>query len=1217
MAEEIRQELGFDAKKALDTLNSLNSLMGNFESTMGRVVDRLEAFNRVGKVTADLLKGIAREGGKAATAMDKLSGAKTTKAKPTDMPLAGVGESAEQAAEKVDKATDRIKRSSKNLDEAGKSTRRLTVDFQTMVRIVTTQAIVRALSTLRNLLRGAVSDAIEYQTSIAEIGTIAPTDDLADLSARVREVSDAFNVPLEAATKGYYQTISNQIGSTTDEFDTFLKAAAKFSKTAVTDIKSAVDLGSGSLNAFGKSANDAEEVFAKFFVTIKQGRVTGSELAQTYGTVAPLASKLGVEIEELNAALATITINGVAADKATTQLRGVFNSFLKPTKEMSEALRKLGYDSGQQILQAYDLQEALRLVASQTDGSAEAIAKLIPRVRGLTGGITLIDDKTEHFNETMEAQRQKLAEIYERGYKLVVETDAQRITKELNKLKNFMTTEFGESVLEAGVEMSQLVGGADTLMRVMESIGKYLPTLVVGITAVGSAFAFMALKAKLAATGLKTVGGAMGALALIPAAQALGDFLGQSYVDSWNADHKAYLDMMERQEQARKEKVSAELAIERQKVKELEQLLAREFAEVRKHYYAIADAAVDSNKDMLKDAKFFTNGMIQEAQKIARAYQGAFDKMGDNVRKSEERTADLQTTLDDRTFDRRIKKWDEIHQVYALTQRSIKVGAKAADELSKATTEDARASAAEEFKRADAFAKQALKIAEGTGNRVLEAKVLKTMDRLTRDNIRSEEDYQRTIANSQIQMLRRAKVEERRVADMKVKQEELLKAFTLYDEETGELLSFEARTEKLKEGQKALNEFIALSTKDKPLDVAQMMNFAGLSATMNREISGFRVEELRATSKALQNLSQQVQDSLNKYRLEVPAFKLLEEQTGIQPTGPKSEQAAIAQLLDEYDALIVKKQEIIDTDAQVVRRTLEFEDALQKAGDAQDSFSINAARGWAALKDLVGVASAEGDIAFFNQFKDALPQTEDLEGLKKSLRELQALETGQGFTNRVLTADFKTSLADMILALGKLIEAEEKAKEVRKTGPEDQQNLKAINARLNEIDAVKKVLEQPSQDAQAMATATTATQVAMTNSVQPASLLEQSWANIAASAQIAATASANVKSPAMAAHGGVARYLASGGAARGTDRIAAMLSKGEFVVNAKSSRQFYSQLSAMNAGMKPVFRESGGTVTNIGDTMTVNVTEATNAQATAREVMNRIRREKRRGSGRL
>jgi hypothetical protein len=97
------------------------------------------------------------------------------------------------------------------------------------------------------------------------------------------------------------------------------------------------------------------------------------------------------------------------------------------------------------------------------------------------------------------------------------------------------------------------------------------------------------------------------------------------------------------------------------------------------------------------------------------------------------------------------------------------------------------------------------------------------------------------------------------------------------------------------------------------------------------------------------------------------------------------------------------------------------------------------------------------------------------------------------------------------------------------------------------------------------------------------------------------------------AHGGRTGYFASGG--RGTDTIPAMLSQGEFVTNAKSSRRFFSQLQAMNAGQTPVFRNEGGDTynTNISD---INVSSPGKPSVVAREVMKAIRREERRGSGR-
>jgi hypothetical protein len=101
-----------------------------------------------------------------------------------------------------------------------------------------------------------------------------------------------------------------------------------------------------------------------------------------------------------------------------------------------------------------------------------------------------------------------------------------------------------------------------------------------------------------------------------------------------------------------------------------------------------------------------------------------------------------------------------------------------------------------------------------------------------------------------------------------------------------------------------------------------------------------------------------------------------------------------------------------------------------------------------------------------------------------------------------------------------------------------------------------------------------------------------------------------------AAHGGLIKYLSGGGfAAKGTDTVPAMLTPGEFVVNAKSSRKFYSQLVAMNAGIKPIYRAEGGDVTNnsIGD-INVSVNGGPSTKQTARDIASSLRREMRRNT---
>jgi hypothetical protein len=136
-------------------------------------------------------------------------------------------------------------------------------------------------------------------------------------------------------------------------------------------------------------------------------------------------------------------------------------------------------------------------------------------------------------------------------------------------------------------------------------------------------------------------------------------------------------------------------------------------------------------------------------------------------------------------------------------------------------------------------------------------------------------------------------------------------------------------------------------------------------------------------------------------------------------------------------------------------------------------------------------------------------------------------------------------------------------------------------------------------------------QANLQNAVGPAEAIAD---NMVRAALAANSMSPGVTSPETTAYAG--RYFAAGGHARGIDTIPAMLAPNEFVINQRSSRRFFSQLQAINAGQRPVYRNEGGSVTNIGD-VSITVQDSGSPQSTAREVMKAIRRESRRGASRI
>ena len=248
--------------------------------------------------------------------------------------------------------------------------------------------------------------------------------------------------------------------------------------------------------------------------------------------------------------------------------------------------------------------------------------------------------------------------------------------------------------------------------------------------------------------------------------------------------------------------------------------------------------------------------------------------------------------------------------------------------------------------------------------------------------------------------------------------------------------------------------------------------------------------------------------------------------------------------------------------------------------------------------------------SFVSQFKSVSEQAkisdEDIGKLLKDLGQLNSQVQGGGIQSRIA---FGPEVAQFATGIDKLKQLQTQ-----------KQTIKIDFDLGNKLDQLEKFLNAaapgPAFEQAASATASAA---------DAASQLADNYARAAASAQQAAAAAASAggggdeehqalggKISAHYASGGFV-HLAAGGAARGTDTVPAMLSPGEFVMNAQSTQRFYSQLVAMNAA--PIHRAEGGPVPgNVTFNGGINITASPNPQSTAREVMQMIRREGRRGS---
>ena len=530
MPTDLTQTLGFDASSALASLTQLDGALAKLEAGLRSTASTMAAFNTAGSRTSTMLGKLAGNATKATASLNTVSAAKGTAA------LSALGAASTSASNKVAASSQSIAAS--NAATAA-SIGRLSTSAQLLSRVVFTQAIVRALSTIRRSFQQTAEEAVGFQRSIALIQTIDNSgQSFEQVANSVRDLSSAFNLPLLETAKGVYQTISNQIGDVSQSLN-FLTEAAKFAKATNSSLADSVDLLSAAIKSYGLSVNDTSKVASIFFKTIDLGRVNADELANSMGRVLPIASQLGVSLEESGAALAAISIKGSGTSESITQLRAIMTALLKPTDAMKTALSGLGFTSAEIAIQTLGLAGTLRALNTQAGGSIDKLAAMFQNVRGLAGAANLTGDGVRGLANTIDEMDNAARKLNNNKFLQVMQTDAEQVTSEFNKLHNALVTGLGQDLLRGTNSIIQFTGGAERLTDIMRG----------SVPAIGAAAgALLALNANLIASRNNATGlaGAFGLVSKALSAVAIGEVIGTLFDNARSQANLAPLKALEK-----------------------------------------------------------------------------------------------------------------------------------------------------------------------------------------------------------------------------------------------------------------------------------------------------------------------------------------------------------------------------------------------------------------------------------------------------------------------------------------------------------------------------------------------------------------------------------------------------------------------------------------------------------------------------------------------
>ena len=177
----------------------------------------------------------------------------------------------------------------------------------------------------------------DFEYEMAKVSTLWDGD-MDSMETGIRDLAKESGISASEFAGGMYEMLSSI--SDSENAMSYMEISAKLARAGFTDLQTAINGTTSVMNAYGMTGEaEFQRVSDIMIKTQDLGKIVVGDMADYLYQVAPIASATGVSIEEIGAALSTLTASGTAPRVAMTQLRSAITSFVKPNADMQAGLQ--------------------------------------------------------------------------------------------------------------------------------------------------------------------------------------------------------------------------------------------------------------------------------------------------------------------------------------------------------------------------------------------------------------------------------------------------------------------------------------------------------------------------------------------------------------------------------------------------------------------------------------------------------------------------------------------------------------------------------------------------------------------------------------------------------------------------------------------------------------------------------------------------------------
>ena len=249
-------------------------------------------------------------------------------------------------------------------------------------------AIVKTATDFEAQMRNIQSIAKSTDAENKKLGAsfLTLSGDISKTIATPQQLADAF---YEVQSAAFYGADAQAI----------IERSTKTATAGLADQVQTAKAVAMALHAYGRGAEEAGYFTDVMMRSVDVGVFKFEDLTTQMGDFIAAAGMMQMPIEQVFAALTTMTKKGLPIDEAATSLNRIFTSYLKPSDKAIAAAADFGIELSATHLKALGLAGAMNEVITKTNGSEEALAAMFPEMRSMRGVFALGSDGLKMFND--------------------------------------------------------------------------------------------------------------------------------------------------------------------------------------------------------------------------------------------------------------------------------------------------------------------------------------------------------------------------------------------------------------------------------------------------------------------------------------------------------------------------------------------------------------------------------------------------------------------------------------------------------------------------------------------------------------------------------------------------------------------------------------------------------------------------------------------------